>query len=55
MRISHWVYSWSFVLAMGSQAIGMQPWVLLLILISSCFVGGVAQSIAKIYYYKKGI
>ena len=55
LRISSWVYSLGFVLAMGSQAIGMQPWVLFVTLISSCFLGGVASGIAQIYYYKRGI
>ena len=55
LRISSWVYSLGFVLAMASQAIGMQPWVLFVTLISSCFLGGVASGIAQIYYYKKGI
>lgn len=55
LRISHWTYSVGFLLAMGSLAIGMQPWVMFVVLISSGFLGGVAESIAKIIYYRKGI
>lgn len=55
IRISRWVYSLCFILAMASQAIGMQPWVMFVILISSCFAGGIAEGIAKIYYYRKGV
>jgi hypothetical protein len=55
LRISHWIYSLGFILAMGSQAIGMQPWVLFVTLISSCFLGGIIEGLAKIYFYRKGI
>ena len=55
LRVSHWTYSLGFMLAMGSQAIGMQPWILIAVLIVSCFAGGIAQSITQIYYYRKGI
>jgi hypothetical protein len=55
LRISHWTYSFGFVLALASQAIGMQPWVLLAVLISSGFAGGISESIAKIFFYRKGI
>ncbi|MBN1181419.1 MAG: hypothetical protein JXB49_03970 [Bacteroidales bacterium] len=55
LRISSWLYSLGFVLAMGSQAIGMQPWVLFITLIASCITGSVASGIAQIYYYRKGI
>ena len=55
LRISRWVYSTCFLLAMGSQAIGMQPWVMFVTLISSCFLGGIAEGVAKIYFYRKGV
>lgn len=55
LRISHWTYSVGFLLAMGALAIGMQPWVMFVVLISSGFLGGIAESIAKIIYYRKGI
>ncbi len=55
LRISYWMNGLGFMLAMGSQAIGMQPWVMFITLFSSCFVGGIVSSIAKIYYYRKGV
>jgi hypothetical protein len=55
LRISRWVYSGCFVLAMGSQAIRMEPWVMFVLLIASGFLGGIAEGIAKIYYYRKGV
>ncbi len=55
LRVSHWTYSLGFLLAMGSQAIGMQPWVLFVTLISSCFIGTLAEGITKIYFYRKGV
>jgi hypothetical protein len=55
IRISRWVTSSFFLLALGTQAIGMQPWVMLATLVASCFLGGVVEGIAKIYFYRKGI
>ncbi|MBN2212974.1 MAG: hypothetical protein JW723_01910 [Bacteroidales bacterium] len=55
IKISRWVTSVGFLLAFGSQAIGMQPWVMLATLISSCFLGGVVEGIVQIYFYRKGI
>lgn len=55
IRISHWVFGLGFVLAMGSQAIGMQPWVLFITLISSCFVSCVLEESTKIYLYRRGV
>jgi hypothetical protein len=54
-RISHWVFILGFLLAMGSQAIGMQPWVMLITLIVSGWVASCASEIAKIYLYRKGV
>lgn len=55
LRISHWTFSLGFLLAMGSQALGMQPWVMFITLVTSGFAGGLAEGIAKIYFYRKGI
>ena len=55
IRISRLAYSLCFILAMGSQALSMEPWVMFLILISSCFLGGIIEGIAKIYFYRKGV
>ncbi len=55
LRVSHWTYSLGFLLSMGSQAIGMQPWVLFITLIASCFAGTLASEMTKIYLYRKGV
>jgi len=54
IRISHWVFIVGFLLSMGSQAIGMQPWVMFITLIYSGFIAAIASEIAKIYFYRKG-
>ncbi len=54
IRISHWVFIVGFLLSMGSQAIGMQPWVMFITLIYSGFFAAIASEIAKIYFYRKG-
>jgi hypothetical protein len=55
IRISRLVNSIGFLLAFGSLAIGKELWVFFTILISSCFVAALAESIAKIYHYRKGV
>ena len=54
IRISHWLFLAGFLLAMGSQAAGMQPWVMFITLILSGFVASIVGEIARIYYYRKG-
>lgn len=53
-KISHLVFSLGFLLAMGSQAVGMPPWVMFIALIASCFVSTIFSEIIKIYLYRKG-
>ena len=55
IRISHWIFILGFFLAMGSQALSMQPWVMFVLLISFGFLAGMASDIAKIIYYRRGI
>jgi hypothetical protein len=55
IRISHWVFSFGFFLAMLSQALGMPPWVLFVTLIYSCFIATIVSEIAQIYFYRKGV
>lgn len=55
LRISRWVQSGLFFLAMGSLTLGMQIWVMFVLLISSCFVSSIVESIAQIYFYKRGV
>jgi hypothetical protein len=55
IRISHWIFIFGFFLAMGSQALSMQPWVMFVLLISFGFIAGMASVISKIIYYRRGI
>jgi hypothetical protein len=55
IRISHWIFTMGFLIAMGSQAIGMQPGTMFILLISSGFISSMASEIAKIYFYRNGI
>ncbi|MHC1732226.1 MAG: hypothetical protein AB9888_09415 [Bacteroidales bacterium] len=54
IRISHWIFVLGFMLAMGSLAMGMKPYVMFLTLISSGFVASLASEVAKIIYYRRG-
>lgn len=54
-RISHWIFILGFMLAMGSQAIDMKPWVMFVTLISSGFVSSIVSEIARFYFYRKGV
>ena len=54
IQISHWIFILGFMMAMGSLAIGMRPYIMFLTLISSGFLASLAGEIAKIIYYRKG-
>src|SRR3989339_653245 len=51
IRISHWMFTLGFLLAMGSQAMGMKPYVMFIVLIFSGFVSSILAEIAKLYFY----
>jgi len=55
IRISHWIFTLGFLLAMGSQAIDMEPWVMFITLFCSGFLSGIVSEAAKLYYYRKGV
>lgn len=55
IRISHWIFVLGFMLAMGSLAMGMKPYVMFLTLISSGFVASLTSEVAKIIYYRRGV
>jgi len=55
IRISHWLFIIGFMLAMGSLAIGMKPYVMFLTLISAGFLSSLASEVSKIIYYRKGV
>ena len=54
VRISHWIFIFGFMLAMGSMAAGMQPWVMFLTLIFSGFIATLVSEIARFIFYRKG-
>ncbi len=54
IRISHWIFTLGFMLAMGALAIGMKPYVMFLTLICTGFVASLASEVAKIIYYRMG-
>ncbi len=55
IRISHWVFTGGFLLSMSALAIGMQIWVMFIVLLVSGFVASILSELMKIYYYRKGI
>ena len=54
IRISHWMFTFGFILAMASQAVGMQPWVMFITFISSGFISAIVAELSKLYYYRRG-
>ncbi|OGW35377.1 MAG: hypothetical protein A2010_03110 [Nitrospirae bacterium GWD2_57_9] len=54
IKLAHWTFIAGFILSMGSQAIGMQPWVMFITLIYSGFLAAIVSETAKIYFYRKG-
>lgn len=55
IKISHYIFLIGFMLAMGCLALGMKPWVMIVVLISSGFVASVVNEILRLYYYRKGV
>jgi hypothetical protein len=55
IQISHWIFILGFMMAMGSLAIGMRPYIMFITLISSGFLASLASEVAKIIYYRKGV
>lgn len=55
MRIARWVQSIFFFMAMGSIALNYDLWVMFMFLVASCFVSGMTESLAQIYFYRKGV
>ena len=55
VRVSHWTFTIGFMLAMGSLALGLQPWIMFVILIASGFLSEIVSGSVKIYYYRKGV
>jgi hypothetical protein len=55
IRISHWVFTGGFLLAMSTLAMGMQIWVMFIVLLVSGFIASLLSELMKIYYYRRGI
>jgi hypothetical protein len=55
IRISHWIFTIGFSLAMGALAIDLKPWVMFVTLIGSGFLASIIAEAAKLYYYMKGV
>jgi hypothetical protein len=55
IKISHYIFIVGFMLAMGSLALGMQPWVMFIVLISSGFAASTVNELLRLYYYRKGV
>lgn len=55
IRTSHWTFILGFFLAMASQVVDMEPYVMFLTLIAAGFVASIAAEITKIYLYRKGV
>jgi hypothetical protein len=53
IRISHWIFTFGFLLSMVTQVMGMQPWVMIITMVGSGFVASCASEIAKIFLYRK--
>jgi hypothetical protein len=54
LRISHWVFVLGFLLSMGSQAMGMQPYVMFITLVAAGCLSSSAAEMTKLYLYRKG-
>ena len=55
IKISHYLFIGGFTMAMGSLALGMQPWVMFVVLISSGFIASLVNELLRLYYYRKGV
>lgn len=55
LRVSYWVFIAGFMSAMGAVALGMELWVMFVIIIVSGFLSDLISSSMKIWYYRKGV
>lgn len=54
-RNSYWTFILGFFLAMTSQVMGMEPWVMFLVLIFSGFIASIVTECTKLYLYRRGV
>jgi uncharacterized membrane protein (DUF485 family) len=55
IKISHYLFIVGFMLAMGTLALGMKPWLMFVVLISSGFVASIVNEIARLIFYRRGV
>lgn len=55
IRISHWTFALGFIVAMAALAMGMQPYVMFIILFCAGLVSELSESIAQLIYYYRGV
>ncbi len=55
IKISHYIFIVGFMLAMGSLALGSQPWIMFVVLIFSGFMASVVNEIVRLYLYRRGV
>ena len=55
IQVSHYIFTAGFLLAMVSQVVGMQPYVMFLTLVGTGFISGIVSELAKICYYRRGV
>ncbi len=55
IKISHYIFIVGFMLAMGSLALGSQPWIMFVVLIFSGFIATVVNEIIRLYLYRRGV
>jgi len=54
LRIALYVFTCGFFLAMGSQALGMSPSVMFIVLMVSGYGSGMVGNLSQLYLYRKG-
>lgn len=54
IRISHWIFTFGFMTAMGTQALGMELWVMMITFIASGMVSSMVSELAKFIMYRRG-
>jgi len=55
IRISHLIFTFGFIGAIGLLAFGVKPYVMFIILFSSGFLASIVSEIVKLFYYRRGI
>lgn len=54
IRISHWIFTFGFIVAMATQALGKETWVMMVTLILAGTISSMVSELAKFIMYRKG-